>query len=210
MQAFIRHNAGLNLVEAGSLDSLTEVPDLRSLLNPCVPMHLYAIYDFLMFLLQGSIFFKGPILLLPSVTALVELLLRTSRHVIDVAGTQVMILNYHDSQSLITMLLIRFKVPPCVQSLEDCKYLVSNQRSVGNERVGECTNFFRVISKLCRPTENRSSSDHLLIMCKLLASISAVLGIMYDNQSYQILPQPIAEGLSIYSTKYSYALFHRF
>ena len=25
---------------------------------------------------------------------------------------------------------------PCVQSLEDCNYLVPNQRSVGNERVG--------------------------------------------------------------------------
>ena len=39
-QAFIRHDAGINQVEASSLDALTEVPDLGSLANTCVTMIL--------------------------------------------------------------------------------------------------------------------------------------------------------------------------
>ena len=89
-------------------------------------------------------------------------------------------------------------------------HIFPNQQSVGNEIVGELTNFFRVGSKHQRPTENRSLSDHLPIVCKVLAYISVVRGITCGNRSYHIIPQPIAEGLSIYSAKSSYLLFRRF
>ena len=56
---------------------------------------------------------------------------------INVAGYQVMIVNEPESQSPITMLLICIEVRPCVQSLEDYNHLVQNQRSVGNEIVGD-------------------------------------------------------------------------
>ena len=46
-----------------------------------------------MFLVQGSIFLKGLISLVSSVTALGEIPLRASRHVIYVDGSQVMIVN---------------------------------------------------------------------------------------------------------------------
>ena len=45
----------------------------------------------MLFLVQGSMFLKGPIPLILSVTALVEIILHTSRHVISVSGAQVMI-----------------------------------------------------------------------------------------------------------------------
>ena len=108
------------------------------------------------------------------------------------------------------MLLRLIKVRPCVQSLEYCNHLVPNQRSVSNERVSEWTDFFRVGSKHRRPTENKSSRDNLIIGCKLITSISTVRGIICGNRSYQILPQPISEGLYIYSVKSSYVLLHRF
>ena len=160
-----------------------------------------------MFLLQGSILFKGPIPLLPSVTALVELLLRTSRHVINVAGYQVIIVNDPEFQSPITMLLRRLKVCPCVRSLEDCNYLVPYQKSIGNEKVSECTYFFRVSFKHRMPTENSSRRNHLFVVCKVLAYITVVCGIICVNQSYQIIPQLIDDGLSIYSVKSSCVLF---
>ena len=47
-------------------------------------------------------------------------------------------------------------------------------------------------------------------MCKLLVSISAVRGIIYGNWSYQIIPQPVTEKLSLYSTKSSDVLLHHF
>ena len=46
-------------------------------------------------------------------------------------------------------------------------------------------------------------------MCKLLASVIAVRGIICGNWSYQITPQPVADGLSIYSEKFSDLIFHR-
>ena len=164
----------------------------------------------MLLLVQGVIFFKVTIPLLPSVTELGDLILHTSCHVINVAGAQEIILNDPESQSPITILLIRFKVRPCVQSLEDCYHIVPNQRLVGSERVVECTNFFRVSSKHPMPTENLSSINHLLIVCKVIASISGVSGIMCGNRSYQILPQPISEGFSIYSEKSAYVQFNRF
>ena len=105
----------------------------------------------MLFLVQGGIFFKFTIPLLPSVTSLGKLLLRTICHVIDVARAQVMIVNKPESQYPITMLLSRLEVLPCVLSLE---HLVPNQRIVGNERVGKWTDFFRVSSKYRRTTEN--------------------------------------------------------
>ena len=106
----------------------------------------------MLLLVQGGIFFKHPILLLPSITALGELLICTIRHVIDVSGSQVMILNENESQSPILVLLSRFEVCSCVHLMEDCNHLVQNQCSVGNERVGERTYFFRVSSKHHRTT----------------------------------------------------------
>ena len=207
---FIRHDAGLNRVKACGLDDLTKVPDHVSMVNACIPMLLYALQDVVMVLLQGSIFIKGPIPLIPSVTSLGKLLLRTSFHVVYIAGAQVIIVNEPESQSPITVLLSWLEVGLCVRSLEYCNHVLPNQRSVRNERVGEWTNLSRVSSKRLSPTENQSLSNHLLIVCTLLASISVVHGITCGNRRYQIHHQPIAEGLSIYSAKYYYVLFHRF
>ena len=138
---------------------------------------------------------------LPSVPALGDILLCASRHVIYVFGNQVMVVNDPESQSPITMLLSWLEVRPCVRYLEDFNHLVPNQRYVSNERVGEWTNFFRVSSKHRMPTENRSPRNYILIVCKVLASISTVHGVTCGNRSYQIIPQPIAEGLSIYFMK---------
>ena len=117
MQAFVQHDAGLNRVEDSILDALVEVPDVGSLFNPCLTILLQYLQDIVMFLVQGSIFLKALITLFPSVTALGELLLCTSRHVINFSGSQVMILNEPEYQSPITMLLSRLKVRPCFQSL---------------------------------------------------------------------------------------------
>ena len=103
-----------------------------------------------------------------------------------------------ESQYSITMIFIWIEVHPCVRSLEYCNHLVPNQRSINDERVGEWLDIFGVSSKCRRPTEDRSSIDHLLIMCEVISSIIAVNGITCGNWSYQITPQPITEGLSIY------------
>ena len=47
-------------------------------------------------------------------------------------------------------------------------------------------------------------------MCEVLASIIDVHRITCGNWIYQIIPQPVPEGLSIYSAKSSDLLFHRF
>ena len=91
----------------------------------------------MLFLVQGSIFIKVPIPHLPSVTVLVELILRASRHAVYVSGTQVIIVNGPESQFPITVLLIWLELRPSVQSLEDFNHIVSNQRYFGNKRVGE-------------------------------------------------------------------------
>ena len=163
----------------------------------------------MLFLVQGSIFIKGPIPLLPRVSELGDLIIRTIHHVVYVVWNQVMFVYEPADQSSIMMLLSWLEVCPCVLSLEDCKHLVPNQHSIGDERVGEWTYIFRVSSKRRSPTENQSSSDHLLIMCKLLTSVIVVCGIICVNWSYQITSQPIYEGLPIYSMKYPAVLFHR-
>ena len=164
----------------------------------------------MLFLVQGSIFLKGQITIFPSVSALGKLLLLVIRHVVYVAWTQVMVVYYTDAQSSITMLLIWIEVCPCVRSMEDLNHLVPNQRSIGDERVGEWTDIFRVSYKHRMHTENLSSIDHLLIMCEVLASITAVRRITCANWSYQNIPQPVTEGLYIYFELYSKVIFHRF
>ena len=67
-----------------------------------------------MFLVQGSIFFKGPIPLLPGVTVLGDILLPASRYVINVSGVQVIILDEPESQSPITIIINLLEVRPCV------------------------------------------------------------------------------------------------
>ena len=47
----------------------------------------------MMLLIQGSIFSKGLVILLPSVSALVELLLSARRHMAYVSWTQVMVVH---------------------------------------------------------------------------------------------------------------------
>ena len=54
--------------------------------------------------IQGSILLEGPVSLLSSVSALGKLLLRSSRHVVYVAWTQVMVVYEIVSHSSITML----------------------------------------------------------------------------------------------------------
>ena len=107
-----------------------------------------------MFLVQGSIFLKGPIPLFLSVTALGKLLIRAILHVIYVSRTLVMIVNEAEYQSPITVLLRWLEVRAYVRYLEYSNHLFINQRSVGNEIVGEWTYFFRVSSKHRSPTEN--------------------------------------------------------
>ena len=121
-----------------------------------------------------------------------------------------MIVNEPESQSSITIILIWLEVRPCLISLEDCNLLVPNQHYVGNERVSEWADFFRVSSKHRRPTNILSSRNHPLTARKVLSSISAVRGKVFGNWSYQVTPQPVAKGLSIYSAKSSDVLFHHF
>ena len=142
----------------------------------------------MLFLVQGSIFLKGPIPLFPSVSTLGDILLCASRHVVYVTCTQVMVVYEPEAQSSITILLICLEVRTCVQSLEYFNHLVPNKRSIGDEIVGEWADIFRISSKNRSPTENRSSSDHLIIMCEVLASIIPVLGITYGSWRYQIIP----------------------
>ena len=160
--------------------------------------------------MQGSIFLEGPIPLFPSISALGELLLRFIRHVVYVAWTKLMIIYELVAQSSITILLGWLEVFPCVQSLEDCNHIVPNQRFICNEQVSEWSDSFRVSSKNHSPNENRSLSNHLLIMCELLAAITAVRGITYIKCSNKIIPQSVTEGLSIYSSKSPDVIFHRF
>ena len=114
------------------------------------------------------------------------------------------------SQSYITMLLRRIEIRPCALSLKDCNHILLNQRCISYERVGEWTDIFKVSPKHRRPTENHSLSNNLLIMCEVFTSIIAVHGIIWGNWIYQIIPQPVSEGISIYSAKSSDVLFYRF
>ena len=91
-----------------------------------------------------------------------------------------------------------------------CNHLIPNQRSVCNEWVSEWSNSFRVTSIHCVPPENRSTRDHILSMCEIIATISVVHGITCGGWRFQIVHQSITEGFSIYSSKSSDVIFHRF
>ena len=130
----------------------------------------------MLFLGKGRIFLKGTIYISPSVGELDELLLRAIYHVIYVAWTQVMVVYEPESQSSITMILSWLEVCTCIVSLEDCNHLSPNQRSIGDERVGEWTDIFRVSSKHRRTTNNLFSSNNILIMCKVIAYIISYVG----------------------------------
>ena len=114
------------------------------------------------------------------------------------------------TQYSIMILLGWLLIRPRVRSMEYFDHLVPNQHSICNERVGEWSNSFRVRFKHHRPTENLYSSNHLPIICKVLDTISTVRGITCGNWSYQIIPQSVTERLSIYYSKSSGVLFHRF
>ena len=121
-----------------------------------------------------------------------------------------MVVYYPGAQSSISMLLGWLEVRPCILSLEDRNHLFPNQRYIGDKRISEWIDIFRVGPKHHNPTENQYSIYHLLVMYEVLASIITVRGITCGNWSYQIIPQPVTEGLSIYSVKSSDVLFNRF
>ena len=102
----------------------------------------------MLFLVQGSVFLKGPIPLFPSVSEFGKLLLRSRFHVVYVAWTQVMVVYDPESQSSTTILLSWLDVRTCVRYLEHCNHIVPNQLYIGGEIVG------RVSSNHLRPTDN--------------------------------------------------------
>ena len=87
----------------------------------------------MMLLMQGNIILEGPVSILPSVSALIKLLLRSSCHVVYIAWTQVMIVYEIVADSSITMFLDWLQIRPHILSLKDCVHLVPNQCSVCNE-----------------------------------------------------------------------------
>ena len=121
----------------------------------------------MLLLVQGSIFLKGSIPSLPSVTALGELLLHAIHHVVYVAGTQLMVVNDPESQYTIMVLLSWIEACPCIQSLEDCNHIFPNQRSIGNERVGEWSDFSGSVPSTVGPL--------------IIDTFSAVRGIICGN-----------------------------
>ena len=136
--------------------------------------------------------------------------LRAIRHVVYVDWTQLSIVYELVAHSSTTVFLGWLQIRPRIRYLKYCNHLVTNQRSVCNERVGELSNSFEVIYKRRRPTEDQSTSDYLPIMCELIATISTVRGITCGDWRYQLIPQFITERLSIYSSNSSNLLFHRF
>ena len=151
----------------------------------------------MMILMQGSIFLEGLVPLLPSVYALIKLLLHARFHMFYVAWTKVVIIDEIVNHPSVTMFLGWLQVRPCIWSLKYCDHIIPNQRSVYIEQVGECSNRFRVTSRHRSPTENHSTIYHLPIMCEIPATIVTVHGITCGGWRLQIIPQSITEGLSI-------------
>ena len=87
-----------------------------------------------------------------------------------------------ESQSSISILLGWLEVRPCILSLEDRNHLFPNQRYIGDKRISEWIDIFRVGSKHHNPTENQYSIYHLLIMYEVLASIITVRGIILATE----------------------------
>ena len=117
---------------------------------------------------------KGLVYLFPCVSALSNLLLRVSRHMVYAAWAKVVIIYELVDHYSITMFLGWLQISTLIQSLKYCDHIVPNQHSVCNERVGEWYNSFRVASRHHRPTKDQSMSNHILIMCGILSTIIAV------------------------------------
>ena len=164
----------------------------------------------MLLLIQARIILEVPVSLLPSVSGQVELLLRASRHMVYVAWTQVMVLYELVDHSSTTILILWLQIHPYIWSLKDCNHLITNHCSLWNDQVVEWSDRFRVTSKHNRTTENQSTSDHLLIMCEVIATITEASEITCADWSYQIIPKFITDGLSIWSSKSSDVLFHCF
>ena len=160
--------------------------------------------------MQGSILLEVPVSLFPSVRLLRNIFLRASRHVVYVAWTQVMVVYELVSYYFITIFLSWIQICPHILYLKDSEHLVPNKHSIYDERFGEWSDKFRVTSKPRWPTEDQSTSNHFLIICEVLANISAVCGITCINWSYKIITQSITDRFPINSLKSSNVLFHRF
>ena len=164
----------------------------------------------MLLLMQGSILLGGLVSILPNVSALIKLLLQASRHAVYVDWTKVVFVYELVFHSSISMFLVWLQIRPKILSLKDCDHIVPNQCSICNVRVGEWSDRFRVTSKRHRTTKDQSTSNHILIMCEILAAITMVHGITCGGWRYQIIHQSITEKLSIYSSKLSNVLFHHF
>ena len=151
----------------------------------------------MLILMQGSIFNEGPVSISPSVGALRNLLLCASQHGVYVLWTNIVIVYEILSHPSIMMFLAWIQIRPCIRSLKHYAPILLNNLLVCNKRVGEWSNRFRVTPKRRRPTEDQSMRDHLLIMCEILADISAVNHITCGDWRYQIISQYITERLSI-------------
>ena len=164
----------------------------------------------MLLLMQGSIILTGPVSIFPSVSELINLLLCAIFHVVYVAWTQVMVAYDLVAYSSVTIIIEWLQIRPRILSLKDCNNIVPHHRSIYDERLFECSNNFRVDSKRRSLTEDHSTSDNLLIMCEVLATISVVCGITCNNWRYQIIHQSITKRISIYSLESSNSLFYRF
>ena len=160
--------------------------------------------------MQGSILLKGTVSLLSSLSTTIELPFCASRYVDYIAWNKVLIIDERVSHYSITIFLGWLQVRPCIWSLKYCDHIIPNQRSVCNKLVCEWSNSFNVTSRHRRYTEDWSTRNHLLIICEIIATISAMCGITCSGWKLQIIPQPIIEGLSIYSLKSSDVLYHHF
>ena len=80
----------------------------------------------MMLLMQGRILIEGPVSLFPSVSALINILLHASRHVVYVVWTQLMVLYDTVAHSIIMIFLGWLQIRPCIRSMKYCNHIVPN------------------------------------------------------------------------------------
>ena len=124
------------------------------MIDTSIPVLHKTLENVMLILMQGSIFLEGLVPLLPSVYALIKLLLHARFHMFYVAWTKVVIIDEIVNHPSVTMFLGWLQVRPCICTLEDCNNFISNQCSVCYEQVGEWSNRFRVTSNHRGPTED--------------------------------------------------------
>ena len=87
----------------------------------------------MLLLMQGIIFLKSPVSILPSVCELSKILFGDSCHMIYVDWTELVIMNELISHPPDTMFIRWIKIRPLIWTLESCNNLIPNYLSVSNE-----------------------------------------------------------------------------